>query len=584
MTHIEDVLLFAISEKGVRYVFGAEASVREDHPGRIDCCLVAGTLITTARGAIPIEEVASGDLTATWDAGALSWRKVIAAEPQTEQPVFKVRTRSRALVGSSNHPVLRLVRGDRPRIGVEVSWGVEWARIDELQRGDLIVTSEHYDITSGEPHALDDGTPIDADVAWLVGLALGDGHVSHGGLNVCVYGATADRAATIIERTWHCSTRRTASHGVISPKATSAAFLPLLAKSHLKQVPAWVWKSPAHLVRSFLAGYAAADGHHDKRGHVAYHSSSRRLVAEARALHLMLGDRVSNITTTERRHPITIKGKLVKNALPLHSVTWYPDSVRRNQTMLDTYGARRALPDRRFGAERVLTVESAGEAMTYDLEIEGTHNYVADGIVVHNSELVEWSCGKAGVQPTVPDGSYNQFAHCQRNNTVLSVDRALHTRGALMFITEKNGVIGHVACSLGDGTTMEAKGAAYGVGTFTAYRSDGRLRFDKAGLIPGVDYFSPRKQLPPPPEDQMAATKTVKVTCAAKTGHGQAPVPGVHRETVLSASCLAGRDGSVAKVGIHPDLSIDGFAQVCADVGGPTPIPVEVTCFVAFNP
>lgn len=81
-----------------------------------------------------------------------------------------------------------------------------------------------------------------------------------------------------------------------------------------------------------------------------------------------------------------------------------------------------------------------------------------------------------------------------------------------------------------------------------------------------------------------AATKTVKVTCSEKTGHGQAVVPGVHKESVLSASCLAGRDGSVAKVGIHPEVSADGFAQVCADVGGPTLVPVEVTCFVAFNP
>src|SRR4051812_21640714 len=48
------------------------------------------------------------------------------------------------------------------------------------------------------------------------------------------------------------------------------------------------------------------------------------------------------------------------------------------------------------------------------------------------SELVEWSCGKAGVQPVVPDGARFQFAHCQRHNTVLSVTRALRTRGALM--------------------------------------------------------------------------------------------------------------------------------------------------------
>lgn len=201
------------------------------------------------------------------------------------------------------------------------------------------------------------------------------------------------------------------------------------------------------------------------------------------------------------------------------------------------------------------------------------------------SELVEWSSGKAGVQPTVPDGSFNQYAHCQNHNTVISVTRALHTRGALMFITGSNGVIHHVVFSLGDGTTMEAKGAAYGVGMFSAYTSSGKPRFDKAGLIPGVDYFSPRTPLPPQTEEQrMAGTKTVTVSCSKDTGHGKATVPGVLKATVLSASCLAGEDGSIARVGIHPKADEHGYAQVCADVGGPTMVPVDVVCFVAFNP
>lgn len=198
------------------------------------------------------------------------------------------------------------------------------------------------------------------------------------------------------------------------------------------------------------------------------------------------------------------------------------------------------------------------------------------------SELVEWACGKAGVIPRMPDGSRFQFKHCQQHNTVLTVERALHTRGALMFIGDP---IHHVVFSLGDGTTMEAKGAAYGVGTFSAFTSTGRPRFDKAGLIPGVDHFSPRNPLPPKTEEQrMAATKTVTVVCSKDTGHGKAVVPGVLKPTVLGASCLAGEDGSIAKVGIHPKATSEGYAQVCADVGGPTLVDVEVTTFVAFNP
>jgi hypothetical protein len=118
------------------------------------------------------------------------------------------------------------------------------------------------------------------------------------------------------------------------------------------------------------------------------------------------------------------------------------------------------------------------------------------------SELVEWACGKAGVVPRMPDGARYQYAHCEQHRTTVDVAEALRTRGALMFITESNGVIGHVVFSLGDGTTMEAKGKAFGVGSFSALTASGKPRFDKAARIPGCEYGvgaplpDPRKVLP----------------------------------------------------------------------------------------
>lgn len=91
------------------------------------------------------------------------------------------------------------------------------------------------------------------------------------------------------------------------------------------------------------------------------------------------------------------------------------------------------------------------------------------------SELVEWSAAQAGVR--MPDGANNQLAYCRRQGTEISVEQAMHTPGALLF---RNG---HVAISLGDGRTIEAKGRAYGVGVFNA-----RGRFTAAALVPGMQY------------------------------------------------------------------------------------------------
>lgn len=87
------------------------------------------------------------------------------------------------------------------------------------------------------------------------------------------------------------------------------------------------------------------------------------------------------------------------------------------------------------------------------------------------SELVEWAAAQAGI--TIPDGSWNQRAATQR----ISVDQALRTPGALLFSD------GHVAISLGDGRTIEARNSRDGVGIFQAGN-----RFTSGGLIPGMTY------------------------------------------------------------------------------------------------
>jgi cell wall-associated NlpC family hydrolase len=92
------------------------------------------------------------------------------------------------------------------------------------------------------------------------------------------------------------------------------------------------------------------------------------------------------------------------------------------------------------------------------------------------SELVQWAAHQAGV--TVPDGTMNQVPFFRQKGTEISVDKALRTRGALLFRP------GHVAISLGDGRTIEAKGSAYGVNVFSA---QGR-GWTSGALIPGLKY------------------------------------------------------------------------------------------------
>jgi peptidoglycan hydrolase-like protein with peptidoglycan-binding domain len=100
------------------------------------------------------------------------------------------------------------------------------------------------------------------------------------------------------------------------------------------------------------------------------------------------------------------------------------------------------------------------------------------------SELVQWVCDRLGVKPQMPDGAIWQWRHCRKHGTLIEVAEALETRGALLLRVNHPRYGNHVAISLGDGWTIEARDRRSGVGRFPSY---GRP-WTHGALIPGVDY------------------------------------------------------------------------------------------------
>jgi hypothetical protein len=89
----------------------------------------------------------------------------------------------------------------------------------------------------------------------------------------------------------------------------------------------------------------------------------------------------------------------------------------------------------------------------------------------------------------LPDGTWLQYLELKEQGAVVPVDEAIRTPGALLFSFSTEPTPGggrpshaHVAISLGDGKTIEARGRSYGVGSFEASSK----RFEYAAVIPGL--------------------------------------------------------------------------------------------------
>jgi cell wall-associated NlpC family hydrolase len=110
------------------------------------------------------------------------------------------------------------------------------------------------------------------------------------------------------------------------------------------------------------------------------------------------------------------------------------------------------------------------------------------------SELTQWAADQVGV--TIPDGAMYQYLELKQQEQLLSVEEALQTPGALLFyFSEEPTADGgrpssaHVAISLGDGRTIEARGSDYGVMVVGAEENQGR--FNYAGVVPEMAGAAP---------------------------------------------------------------------------------------------
>ncbi len=135
-----------------------------------------------------------------------------------------------------------------------------------------------------------------------------------------------------------------------------------------------------------------------------------------------------------------------------------------------------------------------------------------------------------------------QYMQLKRMNHDIPVEQALRTKGALLFYfsSEPSGGLpagqAHVAISLGDGRTVEAKGTKYGVGEWSA-----KHRFNFAATVPGI---SDESGLKAHREATSAGTgaSEANVDAAPTVGHASGSGAGVYG----SSGTVDGADPSPA--------------------------------------
>jgi Fe-S cluster assembly protein SufB len=390
-------------------------------------CLISTSLVWTAnRGQVMIKEIEPGDIVFAYDEEAEEFvtAPVRATAETGVRQTYKVEAGNRTIYATGNHPVLALRNTKKPG-GVRGRWTRQWLTVGELREGDLIAVPRSlpqfghpYQLPAlaAQTHHLETPcrTPAEtnADLMWLLGLFIGDGNLQDSAKTHRIQFAIpetdaevrAEIARVVAEQFGLQTHASDAYRVVINSKALTDWFwkIGFHGTARTKRVPDWVFGLPEDQRLAFLGGWVDADGYvrPDAAGSVMLTCVSAPLVEQAQELAELSGLIASGpwgFTQPYRHDPERMGG-----AFRLRITG---DSERlgcRNPKRLSRMSGRKyhhsfsSVHGTSFknhvndslGFVPVVAVTESTIEPVYDIEVDGPHNFIAEGLVVHNSEVV----------------------------------------------------------------------------------------------------------------------------------------------------------------------------------------------------
>ena len=368
--------------------------VKGQHPLVIemDECFPAGTLVTTRRGQVPIELIRIGDEVWTH---RNRWKRVTQIFNRGERDAISLRGQGHpGLVVTPDHkfwarPLSKSSRSRGNNWGAVPAESPEWMSAGELPNsalwGSPVSVTDTWPSSVPRPR-MGPGVSLEVNQAFMrmAGWYLAEGSTQPSGkINFSVHVDEVDEIQEMLAdvglKSWASKVKNSEKcMNVVTCHAELARFFTkhFGRGAHRKQVPSWAMGMPPEWRQALLDAVVAGDGFSDPDvryapGRWKLTTVSKALAISVRLLALGLGYHVSLNFSGPRKKPAIIRGREVR------SDGFY-------QVVGGTVGQ---IKHRADGAwVRVKEAKPAGLRTMFDLEVEGDHSFVADGIFVHNSQ------------------------------------------------------------------------------------------------------------------------------------------------------------------------------------------------------
>jgi len=394
---------------------------------RATFCMPADTEVLTTGGPVSIADVNAGDVVCSFDeTGQQRQATVLRSECTGEDEILCIRTTNRSVRMNARHRVAIRAKSPTPRPGAGgyqcVTWETVWRRAGELKVGDVLIAADGIESAGLERCPTRDVTE---GFAEFCGLLLGDGNINKN------HGVTIARAATaqymdhyrdvmaaefvsydggngreVLTKTRPVhigeSDRQTRFSSVLA--ANELTELGLAGTAHTKSVPGWVFKLTDKLRLAFLRGFLDADGSVDKKGRISYSSCNEKMLSQIRHLCIAVGVPVTNMRCQEgvttlpngrqiafRQYAFTCSDPGANRRIGSNDPRYVArmmagKPINRKGRKYPRYGGK-GFDAPGMALSRITSIDHDPVEKVYDLEVDGTHCFIANGVVVHNSNI-----------------------------------------------------------------------------------------------------------------------------------------------------------------------------------------------------
>jgi cell division protein FtsZ len=372
-------------------------------------CLTGDSLIyTNPEGPVRIDSIQPNSFVYSLENGNIVKKRVLAAMKTGVKRTFEIKTKNYKLNASYDHPFLKVIPLNQDKKGRFSRFKLEWVQAESLKPGDLVVTLRKVpEAKSFSPYQ---EYSLNKDFCRLFGFLLGDGWItkSKKSWKICFSPSDKDKInrkyIRLIKETFGLDVKKSDNWYYANSKQVYELLekLGLKRPARDKEIPSWIFELPDAHKKEFILGLADADGAYyrqkKKNGkekiELRFEMGSEKLIRQLKVLCNYLGLRTSNIGKRTRIvKPPHSKQKIRATfwnvrIYKLFQLNKNLEKERRRKGIGFLYGYRGSTNSeffKFFGFSRIKSVKEIGEKEVYDITVEGSHNFVAEGFVVHNT-------------------------------------------------------------------------------------------------------------------------------------------------------------------------------------------------------